>query len=237
MKIISCIVLEDEEPAQMLMRHYFNQIPEVNLLDVFGNAIEAADFLKKTSVDLVITDIEMPRLKGLDFVRMLSPRPLVIIITAYPEYALEGYDLDIVDYIVKPVPLERLKRAIEKAQRFLLNSQEDMKPSESGTIYIKESGVMVKLELNDIVYVEGFGDYVKIFTVGRTIMTLLTMSKMMETLASAKFMRVHKSYIINLDRIYAIDSPNSLVVLNDKTQITLGRAYKQDFMVKFKAIN
>jgi DNA-binding LytR/AlgR family response regulator len=237
MNILSCVVLEDEEPAQKLLRHYANQIPEINMLAIFDNAIEATDFLNHTSVDLIITDIEMPRLNGLDFIRMLSPRPLVVITTAYPQHALEGYDLDIVDYVVKPVTLERFKKAIEKAQRFLPNSHEESKSSEPENIYLKETGVMVKLELKDIIYIEALADYIKVITVGRTITTHMTMSKMIETLGSSKFIRVHKSFIINTDKITTIDSANSLVMLNDKTQITLGRAFKQDFMALFKAVN
>jgi DNA-binding LytR/AlgR family response regulator len=241
MNILSCVVLEDEEPAQKLLRHYANQIPDMNLLAIFDNAIEATDFLNHTSIDLIITDIEMPRLNGLDFIRMLpSPRPLVVVITAYPNYALEGYELDIVDYIVKPVTLERFKKAIEKAQRFLPNQSKEVQnqPSETiDTIYVKEGGVMVKLEFKDIIYVEGLRDYIKVHTVGRAITLHMTLSKMMEALSLSEFMRVHKSFIINIDKITSIDSANSLVVLNNKAQITLGRAYKQDFIAKFKSIN
>jgi two-component system, LytTR family, response regulator len=237
MNILSCIVLEDEEPAQKLLRHYANQMPEMNLMAIFDNAIEATDFLNRNPVDLIITDIEMPRLNGLDFIRMLPHRPPVIIITAYPEYALEGYELDILDYIVKPVTLERFKKAIEKVQRFLPSIHEEHKSSEPSMIFVKESGVMIKVELKDIIYVEGFADYVKVVTESRTIKTLVTMSKMLETLASKRFMRVHKSYIINTDKIATIDSVNSFVVMNDKKGITLGRAYKQDFLAHFKAVN
>jgi DNA-binding LytR/AlgR family response regulator len=236
MKIMTCIVLEDEEPAQNLMRNYLNRIPEMELVGVFDNALEAADFLEDTSVDLIFTDIDMPRLTGLDFIRMLSPRPLVIIITAYPNHALESYDLDVVDYLVKPVSFDRFKKAVEKVQRFLHND-DDEKTIVPTTIYVKESGKMIKLELSDIIYVEGLADYVKIMTEERSIITLSTLSNLGNSLPQQYFARVHKSFIININKIKYIDSANSMVTLNNKTEITLGRTYKTDFLAKIKPIN
>jgi DNA-binding LytR/AlgR family response regulator len=239
MKIIRCIVLEDEEPAQNLMRNYFNRMPEIELVEVFDNALEATDFLKVQNIDLIFTDIEMPRLSGLDFIRMLSPRPQVIIITAYPNHALESYDLDVADYMVKPVSFDRFQRAIEKVKRRLTNLKDEVLDVQTTitAIYAKEEGKMVKIEFGDIIYLEGLGDYVKIITKERSIITLSTMSKIMETLPAAKFMRVHKSFIINIDKINSIDSANSLVVMTDKKEITLGRAFKSAFMAQFKPIN
>jgi DNA-binding LytR/AlgR family response regulator len=236
MEIIRCIVLEDEEPAQNLLRHYFKRMPELELVEVFDNAIEASDFLEDNDVDLIITDIEMPRLSGLDFIRMLSPKPQIIIITAYRQHGSDAYELDATDYLVKPVHFERFQKAIEKVKRNLLLDAHKNTPSETA-IYVKEDGKMVKLETDDIIYIEGLGDYVKITTKERSITTLSTMSKMIETLPSTKFMRVHRSHIINTDKIRSIDSPNSLVTMNDKREITLGRVYKQDFLARFKSIN
>jgi DNA-binding LytR/AlgR family response regulator len=237
MEILRCVILEDEIPALDLLKFYCKKISEVDLMGAFNNAVDANDFLRNNAIDLIITDVEMPRLTGLDFIRMLSPRPLVIVITAYPKYAVEGYELDIVDYIVKPVPFERFQKAIEKAQRYLSHTKSKEKPLESTIVYVKEAGVMVKLELEDIIYLEALGDYVKIFMVGRIITTLSTMSKMMENLSSTKFMRVHKSFIINLDKIAIIDSANSLVMLNNKTEITIGRTYKADFLANIRPVN
>jgi DNA-binding LytR/AlgR family response regulator len=236
MKIIRCIVLEDEEPAQNLLRHYFKRMPELELVKVFDNAIEASDFLEDNAVDLIITDIEMPRLSGLDFIRMLSPRPQIVIITAYRQHGSDAYELEVTDYLVKPVHFERFQKAIEKVKRNLLLEVHKNTPSETA-IYVKEDGKMVKIEFGDIFYIEGFGDYVKITTKERSITTLSTMNKMIETLPSTKFSRVHKSYIVNTDKIHSIDSPNSLVTMNDKKEITLGRTFKQDFLAQFKTIN
>jgi DNA-binding LytR/AlgR family response regulator len=236
MKIIRCIVLEDEEPAQNLLRHYFKRMPELELVEVFDNALEASDFLENNTVDLIITDIEMPRLTGLDFIRMLSPRPQIVIITAYRQHGSDAYELEVTDYLVKPVHFERFQKAIEKVKRNLLLEVHKNTPSETA-IYVKEDGKMVKIEFGDIFYIEGLGDYVKITTKERSITTLSTMNKMIETLPSTKFSRVHKSYIVNTDKIHSIDSPNSLVTMNDKKEITLGRTFKQDFLAQFKTIN
>ena len=236
MKIITCIVLEDEEPARMLMRHYLNKIEDVELTESFDNAVEASDFLERNTVDLIFTDIDMPRLTGLDFIRMLSPRPQVIIITAYPNRANEAYDLDVVDYIVKPVSFERLTKAIDKAKQLLLNSP-DIKPSKQEVIFVKEAGKMLKLELNDIIYAEAMSDYVKIITDERPIIAHTTMTKFEEALPKSQFVRVHKSFIINLKKITMIDGADSLVTLSNKIEIPLGRTYKTEFLAKFKPIN
>ncbi|MEY4538795.1 MAG: hypothetical protein RLZZ306_552 [Bacteroidota bacterium] len=236
MKIIRCIVLEDEEPAQNLMRNYINRIPEIELIEVFDNALDASDFLETNSVDLIFTDIEMPRLTGLDFLRMLSPRPYVIIITAYPNFALEGFDLDVIDYLKKPVSFDRFQKSIDKLMRVASNNTPDNVLVETA-MYVKESGKMVKIEFEDITYVEGLGDYVKIITRERSIITLSTMNKIGETLPTTNFVRVHKSFIININKINSIDSANSLVILNNKTSITLGRTFKSDFIARFKTIN
>jgi len=233
---IRCIVLEDEEPAQNLLRHYFKRMPELELVEVFDNAIDASDFLRNNTVDLILTDIEMPRLTGLDFIRMLSPKPQVIIITAYPNFALESYELEVTDYLKKPVSFERFQKSIDKVKRSLSNDTHKKTPIAT-SMYVKEAGKMVKIEFDDIIYVEGFGDYVKIVTKDRSITTLSTMSKIIETLPSTKFIRVHKSFIINVDKISYIDNANSLVIMNDKKEITLGRAFKTAFMAQFKAIN
>jgi DNA-binding LytR/AlgR family response regulator len=236
MNSIRCIVLEDEEPAQNLMRNYFNRMPDIELVEVFDNALDASFFLRNNTVDLIITDIEMPRLTGLDFIRMLSPKPHIIIITAYPNYAPEAFDLDVIDYLRKPVSFDRFKQGIEKVKRSLLSNTNENTSTEIST-YVKEAGKMIKIEFGDIIYVEGLGDYVKITSKERIITILSTMNKLMEIVPATKFMRVHKSFIINTDKISTIDSANSLVIMNDKKEITLGRTFKQDFLARFKAIN
>jgi DNA-binding LytR/AlgR family response regulator len=237
MKKIRCIVLEDEEPAQNLMRNYFNRLPELELVEVFDNALEASDFLEDNTVDLIFTDIEMPRLSGLDFIRMLSPKTHVVIITAYPNFALEAFELDAIDYLKKPVSFDRFKRSIEKVQRFFDDGSTSGNIPTETAMYVKEAGKMIKIEFSDIIYVEGLGDYIKIVTKERSIITLSTLAKIAETLPPAKFMRVHKSFIINTDKINSIDSANSLVIMTDKKEITLGRAFKPTFIARFKAIN
>ena len=236
MNSIRCIVLEDEEPAQNLLRHYFKQMPELELVEVFDNALEVANFLENNNIDLILTDIEMPRLSGLDFLRMLSPKPYVIIITAYPNHALESYELGVIDYLKKPVSFDRFQTAIDKVKRLLINNL-DENISIENAIYAKEAGKMIKIELDDIIYVEGLGDYVKINTKERSITILSTMSKLMKTLPSTMFIRVHKSFIINVNKIDVINCSNSLVIMNGKSKITLGRTFKQDFMTRFKTIN
>ena len=184
----------------------------------------------------IFTDIDMPRLTGLDFIRMLSPRPQVIIITAYPNRANEAYDLDVIDYIVKPVTLERLTKAINKAKQLLLNGI-DVKPSKQEVIFVKEAGKMLKLELSEVIYAEAMSDYIKIITDERPIIAHTTMTKFEEALPKSQFARVHKSFIINLKKITTIDGADSSVTLSNKIEIPLGRTYKTEFLEKFKPIN
>ena len=236
MTSIRCIVLEDEEPAQKLMRNYFNRMPELDLVKVFDDALEASNFLEENTIDLILTDIEMPRLTGLDFIRMLSPKPHIIIITAYPNFALESYELDVIDYLKKPVSFDRFQKSIDKVKRLIKNNTNENTSTET-CIYVKEAGKMIKAEFCDIIFVEALGDYVKIVTKDRLITTLSTMSKIVDTLPLTKFIRVHKSFIINIDKINSIDSANSLVIMNNKKEITLGRTFKPAFLTLFKAIN
>ena len=239
MNSIRCIVLEDEEPAQNLMRNYFNRILELELVEVFNNALDASDFLQNNIVDLIITDIEMPRLTGLDFIRMLSPKPQIIIITAYPNYALESYELDVLDYLKKPVSFERFKQGIEKVKRNLgFNVVSDKVMDESLFILVKENGKTIKVELDKIVYIEGLKDYVKIvMEEDRPIITHSTMKKMEEHLAPPKFIRVHKSYIISTLRIASFDATNSIIELKHKVEIPVGPLYKEELIKKMKPIN
>jgi DNA-binding LytR/AlgR family response regulator len=239
MEIIRCIVLEDEEPAQNLMRNYFNRLPELELVEVFDNALDASDFLRNNTVDLILTDIEMPRLTGLDFIRMLSPKPQIIIITAYPNFALESYELDVIDYLKKPVTFDRFKQGIDKVKRNLgFNFAQENGKNESLFILVKENGKTIKVELDTIVYVEGLKDYVKIvIDEDRPIITHSTMKKMEEYLAPPKFIRVHKSYIISADRIASFDPTNSIIELKHKIEIPVGPLYKEELIKKMKPIN
>jgi DNA-binding LytR/AlgR family response regulator len=239
MNFMRCIVLEDEEPAQNLMRNYFNRMPELELVEVFDNALEVSQFLENNSIDLILTDIEMPRLTGLDFIRMLSPKPQVIIITAYPNFALESYELDVIDYLKKPVSFDRFKQGIEKVKRNLgFNSTQGIIKNESLFILVKENGKTIKVELDRIAYIEGLKDYVKIvIDEDRPIITHSTMKNMEEYLSPNKFIRVHKSYIISVDRIASFDATNSIIELKHKVEIPVGPLYKEELIKKMKPIN
>lgn len=239
MKTLRCIVLEDEEPAQNLIRNYLSRISSIELLQVFDNALEASNFLTHQTVDLIITDISMPHLSGLDFIRMLSPSPHVIIMTAHADYALESYDLDVIDYLKKPIIFDRFKKSVEKVERlYSATNNEDSHHSSETMVYVKEGSKMIKVNFNEIIYVEGLRDYIKIITDNeRPIITHITMKKMVEILPPQSFMRVHKSYIIATDKISAIDGSNSLIELKNNVMIPMGQNYKETLMSKIKPIN
>lgn len=239
MKTLSCIVLEDEEPAQNLIKNYLTRIPEIELLAVFDNAIEASKFHINQNVDLIFSDISMPHLSGLDFIRMLHPKPHVVIMTAYSDFASESYDLDVVDYLKKPISFERFKKSVEKVQRLMINSgNSDLLTPPTESIFVKEGSKMIKVNLSDIIYVEGLRDYIKIFINSeRPIVTHITMKKMVETLPSKAFIRVHKSYIIAIHKISAIDAGNSLIELKNNVLIPMGQNYKETLLSKIKPVN
>lgn len=239
MKTLRCIVLEDEEPAQNLIKNYLSRISSIELLQVFDNALEASNFLTHQTVDLIITDISMPHLSGLDFIRMLSPSPNVIIMTAHADYALESYDLDVIDYLKKPISFDRFKKSVEKVERlYSATNNEDSHNSSDTMVYVKEGSKMIKVNFNEIIYVEGLRDYIKIITDNeRPIITHITMKKMVEILPPQSFMRVHKSYIIATDKISAIDGSNSLIELKNNVMIPMGQNYKETLMSKIKPIN
>lgn len=216
---INCLIVDDEPLARNLLKEYVGKVPYLNLLGTCTNALEAMEALKRQPVDLLFLDIQMPELTGIDFIRSLIKRPLVIFTTAYSEYALESYELDVIDYLLKPITLERFLRAVDRAsQRFALATNTDTAPTEpipaestTPFIFVKDGTKLVKVRLDDILYIEGLKDYVTIHTREHKIVTLQRLKNLEEQLPHDKFMRVHHSFIIALD---AID-----VILRNEIQI------------------
>jgi DNA-binding LytR/AlgR family response regulator len=221
---ISCIAIDDEPLALLQVESYIKKTPFLELAGSFASAVEARNFLVNRRVDAIFVDINMPDLNGLDFVRSIqSSSPLVVFTTAYSEYAIEGYKVDAIDYLLKPFSLEDFQRAASKIknQVELLQKagQEKLAPAEVSvvdkdeSIYLKMDYKIVKLRLADIRYVEGMSEYLKIYTEGqsRPLVVLLSMKKMEERLQGLGFMRVHKSYIVNLDKVKEV-SKNRIVM-------------------------
>ena len=230
---IRCFVLDDEPLATDLLTDYIGHLPDLELVGVSNNSTQALRILQQTSaagapVDVLFLDIQMPRLTGFDFLRPLGYRPKVIFTTAYREYALDSYEFDVVDFLVKPITFERFLQTVGKIYRFTpdstvsTQSAEALKP-EKEYQYFRVNKEMVKLFLEDILWIEGLKDYIKIHTVSGTLISYLRMSYVEEKLPLVRFVRIHKSFIVSLDHIQAV-STNYIRIQHE--EIPIGRSYK-----------
>ncbi|GAB4019843.1 LytR/AlgR family response regulator transcription factor [Spirosoma koreense] len=210
--MIRCIAVDDEALALEVIQNYIEKLPDFQLIRTCQSALSALQLLTQTPVDLMFLDINMPDLTGLQLLRSLKDPPLVILTTAYPQHALEGFELDVVDYLIKPIPFDRFVKAIQKAQNRLQTAEsvsdkgaETTFPDEPEFIFIKTEYKTVRIDVKDIIYLEGMKDYVQIHTSQARFMTLLPLSRLLEKLPARQFVRVHRSYIIALSRIDSIE--------------------------------
>jgi DNA-binding LytR/AlgR family response regulator len=207
--MLNTLIIDDEPLAQDVLETYISKFPEINLVAKCLNAIEANEWMKSNTIDLIFLDIQMPMISGIDFLKTLKNPPLVIITTAYPNHALEGFDLNVLDYLLKPISMERFIKAINKA--FELHQLQKNQSTEKVNIekeaeeffFVKADKKLIKINHNEIIYIEGLKDYVIIRMDNQRVITLQTMKSLEEKLPLAKFKRIHRSYIVNIDRINA----------------------------------
>jgi two-component system, LytTR family, response regulator len=229
--MMNCLAIDDEPLALDLLEDNIKKIPYLNLVKRCSNAIEANEFLQTNEVDLIFLDIQMPGISGTEFLQSFHRKPpLVIFITAYEEYAVEGYNLDVVDYLLKPVSFDRFLKAINKAtERFRLKDQHPGASQPLHYLFVNADYQIVHIDLNDILYVEGLKDYVKIFleSAARPVITRLSMKGLEEKLPSERFVRVHKSFIVAIDKIKSIR--RGRISLSGKdAQIPISSNFKQN---------
>ena len=223
--MIKCIIVEDERLAQNVIQSHLKRIPQFELVGICNNALEAKEILNNQLVDLIFLDIQLPGMDGLNFLKTLQEPPAVILTTAYAEYALESYEFNVIDYLLKPISFERFSKAVNKIIEGKILTQ----PAkfESDHIYIKSGSKFFKVDFSEIIYVEGMKDYLKIFTTDATLVTHQTMNEMEKLLPSKLFIRVHKSYIVSLARIKSIYGNN---IETTKLTIPIGVNYKEKVM-------
>jgi DNA-binding LytR/AlgR family response regulator len=229
---IRCLIIDDEPLAQRILERYIQDVSSLELVQKCSNALDAIEIMKAQTIDLIFLDINMPKLTGLEFLRSLTNPPLVIITTAYAEFAIQGYELDVVDYLMKPFGMDRFLKAIQKVHD-ILKPREHSKTQattseaqEDQYIFVKSSKKTYRINLNDILYVEALGDYVKIYTTDRMIISYHSM-KNLETLLSPKqFPRIHKSFIVSLSKIDLIEG--NQVKMKDR-YIPIGTNFKAEF--------
>ena len=227
MSMLRCLAVDDEPLALDLLEDNIRQVSFLTLVGRCKNAIEAIAVLQKEQVDLLFLDVQMPGLTGIQLLKNLKTQPMVIFITAYKNYAVEGFELDILDYLVKPVPFERFLKSVTKALEFSNLSKKEQKSREY--LFVNADYTLLKITIRDIVYIEGLKDYIKIFlsSSAKPVITRLSMKAMEETLPADQFIRTHKSYIISIDHIISIRK--NRIRLKD-TDIPLSDHYKESLM-------
>lgn len=228
---MKCIIVDDEPLAREEMQALIKDVSLIEICGVFSNAPAAMDFLKKNDVDLVFLDIEMPMVSGLEFAEQLSGKTLTIFTTAYPQYALKSYELDAIDYLLKPIDKARLKKAITKAEAYgkLLSDETEKNTVESNTndfLIIKAERRFYKINFGDIRFIEGLKDYVVIHTSNQKLITAMNLKTIHQKVPQQIFLRVSKSYVINKNYIESFDHHN---IYLGETEVPLGDVYKKDF--------
>lgn len=232
--MINCIIVDDEQHAIDILVHYINQTPFLKLVATTTNPIEALDIVSKQKVDLVFLDIQMPELSGIDFIKAILGKAKVILTTAYSEFAIESYELDVVDYLLKPIRLPRFLAAVQKATKDLEDYSQDKSATVSGEddyIFVKteSKGKLLKINLDEIDFIEGMKNYVAIHCGGKKTLVYTSMKELEEKLSGKQFIRVHKSFIIPISKITGIEG-NLLRMKNVTAEILIGENYKAGLM-------
>ena len=226
--MIRTLAIDDEPLALQQLATYINKVPFLDLVDQCQSAIDAQKILSEEVIDLMFVDINMPDLNGLDFVKTLAAPPLVVFTTAYSEYAIEGYKVNAIDYLLKPFGMDDFLRAANKVkqQYDLTHTTEVSKVDDSDAIFLKTEHRIVRIKVANIRYIEGMSEYLKIhLNEGKPLVVLLSMKKMEERLPSTEFMRIHRSYIINLNEIQEVNK--NRVILDSETYLPIGDLYRE----------
>ena len=237
---MKCVIIDDEPLAVELLEDFVRKVDSLELISTFNNAIDAVSFINQNNVDLIFLDIQMPHFSGIDFLNTIEKKPLVIFTTAYSDYAVEGFNLGAVDYLVKPIPFHRFLKSVVRAQQVLNPSTAIQAISENTTapeleqdfMFVRAEYENVKMNFSDILFIEGLKDYVKIYTTdNKFTLTLISLIKLENLLSSKGFSRIHRSYIINIKHVKSIQK--NKVLISDK-RIPISESHKNAF---FERIN
>lgn len=226
---IRCLMVDDEPLAREVIRRYIEQMPTLQLVDECSNAIQALTILQRQSIDLIFLDILLPQLNGIEFLKTLKTSPRVIFTTAHPQYALEGYEFDVVDYLLKPVRFDRFLKAVNKAFPIQNSKQLIEQPfiadenKKDSFVYFRAERKMVKIFLKDILYIESMKDYIKIITTHGTVITKQSISSVEAMLPEKQFLRIHRSYIVSVSKIMSFTNES---IETEKAEIPIGKLYR-----------
>jgi DNA-binding LytR/AlgR family response regulator len=225
MSKLKAIIVDDEPIARKIIKEFIYKAVFLELVGEFENALKADAFLESEAVDLIFLDIEMPKKNGIQYVREKKVKPLVIITTAFPEYALEGYELDIIDYLLKPISFDRFRKAVQKAKEYI--ELRDSKSEQQSYIFVRSEKRIEKIELADILYIESTGNYVNIYTEKRKIIAYLTLKGLESQLPSDEFIKIHQSFLVGFSKIDAIEG-NQIQIKG--RSLSISRNYKDAIM-------
>lgn len=228
---IKCVLVDDEPLAIKVLQNYFNNFPDFEVIGTFNNSLEALDFINSTSVDAVFLDINMPMMTGFELISLIENKTKVIITTAFREFAAESYDLDVLDYLVKPIPLPRFIKCINKitTEYNLKNNIKVETAKGDSHIFIKVDKKMMKINIEEILFIEGMKEYIKVVTPDKTYITHKSLTSLSEELPADRFLRIHKSYVIALNQVKSIEG--NRVQIQSYT-IPIGRNYSKDVKTK-----
>jgi DNA-binding LytR/AlgR family response regulator len=228
---IKCVLIDDEPLAMKVLQNYFNNFADFEITATFNNALEALEFINNNTVDAVFLDINMPMMTGFELIRLIEYKTKIIITTAFREFAAESYDLDVLDYLVKPIPLPRFIKCIHKIEAdFNLKNNIKIEPHKiEPHIFIKVDKKMVKITIDEILFIEGMKEYIKVVTTDKTYITHKSLTSLSEELPADRFMRIHKSYTIAIDKVKSIEG-NRIQILS--YTIPIGRNYAKDVKSK-----
>ncbi|MBN8876451.1 MAG: response regulator transcription factor [Sphingobacteriales bacterium] len=230
--MLKCIAIDDEPPALELIREYVARFPQLQLVQTFDDAVSGAEYLRQTAADLLFLDINMPDITGLDLARALQARPMIIFTTAYKKFAFEGFELDAIDYLLKPISFDRFSKAVNKAIEY---NEYKNKPAEAETdhLFVYSEYRMLKIPLSEIDYIESLEDYIKIhLNQAKPILTLMTLKGVLEKLPPGKFSRIHRSYVVASGKVVAIQ--NRKVKLGSGVELPISDSYTS-FIKQWKA--
>jgi two-component system LytT family response regulator len=221
---MTTLIIDDNKLARMAMRQLASQLKDLEVVGECADAVEAYNLLKGTPVDLLLLDIEMPGMSGIELGRLLEKhKPIIVFTTSKKEYAAEAFELNVADYLVKPVGPVRFLQAIEKAREIFASQNQLLQTGDKEFVFIRDNGILIRISLNKILYLEAMGDYVKLFTDQRFYAIHITLKTLEEKLPSNNFLRVHRSYIVALDKIDTIEEG---VIYIHKTPIPVADAYR-----------
>lgn len=235
---MNTLIIDDEPLALDVLETYISKMPELNLVARCANALEANEIIRNNDIDLIFLDIQMPQISGVEFIKALPNPPLFIFTTAYSNYALEGYELNAIDYLLKPISMDRFMKAVNKASdQFELRHREDAS-GEAGSagdgvefFFVKADKKLVKIKYNEILYIEGLKDYVIIRLEQGRVVTLQTMKSLEDKLPASKFQRIHRSYIVSIDKIHAVDGTSVDVYEKGAIkQLPIGKNYRDEIL-------